>query len=108
MSQDVLSEFDKGNSVSQTAERTRLRGVRRLHERHILRRERLHRVLHILGFLPEHYDESIDFVKNLGQYKENTEPKLVYRTNLETLHTEFLFQQWRIQAANATLVSPNL
>ena len=34
MSQDILSDFGKGNSVSQTAERTRLRSTRRLRERH--------------------------------------------------------------------------
>ena len=32
MPQDILGEFDKGNSVSQTAERTRLRSARRLRE----------------------------------------------------------------------------
>ena len=47
----TLSDFDRGNSISQTAERTRLRGVRHLLERCLLRRERLHRVLDILGFL---------------------------------------------------------
>lgn len=35
MSQDVLGNFDKGNSVSQTAERTKFRGVRRLRERYL-------------------------------------------------------------------------
>ncbi|MBS1622211.1 MAG: type II CRISPR RNA-guided endonuclease Cas9 [Bacteroidetes bacterium] len=78
MSQDILGEFDKGNSVSQTAERTRYRSVRRLRERHLLRRERLHRVLNVLGFLPEHYAKAIDFEKRLGKFKEETEPKLAY------------------------------
>ena len=55
MSQDILDTFGKGQSYSQTAERTRYRGVRRLYQRDNLRRERLHRVLNILGFLPEHY-----------------------------------------------------
>lgn len=41
----VLGDFDKGNSKSQTADRTQSRGVRRLYERARLRRERLHRVL---------------------------------------------------------------
>lgn len=45
MSQDILGKFDSGVSISQTAERTGFRGVRRLRERHLLRRERLHRVL---------------------------------------------------------------
>lgn len=43
----VLGDFDKGNSISQTSERTRLRGARRLRERQLLRRERLHKVLNI-------------------------------------------------------------
>jgi CRISPR-associated endonuclease Csn1 len=86
MSQDILGDFDKGNSVSQTAERTRLRSVRRLRERHLLRRERLHRVLHILQFLPEHYTSQIDFRKNLGKFLKDTEPKLAYQNG------DFLFR----------------
>ena len=78
MSQDVLGNFGKGNSISQTAERTNYRGIRRLRERHLLRRERLHRVLNILGFLPEHYASKIDFEKRFGQFLEGTEPKLAY------------------------------
>ncbi len=87
MSQDVLSDFAKGVTQSQTAERTRLRGVRRLRERHLLRRERLHRVLHHLDFLPEHYDQNIDFEKRLGQFHKGTEPKLAYNEN------GFIFQE---------------
>jgi len=78
MSQDILGEFGKGNSVSQTAERTGYRGVRRLRERFLLRRERLHRVLNVLSFLPEHYASQIDFENRFGKFKEETEPKLVY------------------------------
>ena len=48
MDQGILGEFERGNKVSQTAERTGFRGIRRLRERHLLRRERLHRVLHLL------------------------------------------------------------
>ncbi|MDR1631937.1 MAG: type II CRISPR RNA-guided endonuclease Cas9 [Dysgonamonadaceae bacterium] len=78
MGQDILGNFNKGNSVSQTAERTGFRGIRRLRERHLLRRERLHRILHILGFLPEHYEKYIDFEKRLGQFINEAEPKLAY------------------------------
>lgn len=78
MSQDILGEFGKGNSVSQTAERTFYRSTRRLRERHLLRRERLHRVLNILGFLPEHYVSEIDFEKRLGQFRKDCEPKIAY------------------------------
>ncbi|MFT4018303.1 MAG: HNH endonuclease domain-containing protein [Agriterribacter sp.] len=87
MSQDILGEFGKGNSVSQTAERTRYRSVRRLRERHLLRRERIHRVLNVLGFLPEHYAAEIDFEKRLGKFKEETEPKLAYKSK------EFIFKK---------------
>ncbi len=86
MGQDILGDFGKGNSVSQTAERTGYRGTRRLRERHLLRRERLHRVLHLLGFLPEHYDAQIDFEKRFGKFIPETEPKLAYSNK------NFLFQ----------------
>lgn len=87
MSQDQLSDFQKGNTISQTSERTKFRSTRRLRERHLLRRERLHRVLHVLNFLPEHYSASIDFEKHLGQFKDESEPKLAYANK------EFLFKQ---------------
>ena len=78
MDQGVLGDFEKGNTVSQTAERTTYRSMRRLRERHLLRRERLHRVLHILGFLPPHYDAQIDFTKRYGKFIDNAEPKIAY------------------------------
>lgn len=78
MSQDILGEFGKGNSVSQTASRTGYRGVRRLRERFLLRRERLHRVLNVIQFLPESYASQIDFEKRFGKFKQEIEPKLAY------------------------------
>lgn len=78
MSQDILGEFNKGNSISQTAERTTFRSVRRLRERHLLRRERLHRILNILGFLPQHYAAQIDFQTRLGKFHVEKEPKIAY------------------------------
>lgn len=78
MDQGILGDFEKGNTVSQTAERTFYRSTRKLRQRHLLRRERLHRVLHILGFLPTHYDKQIDFSKRYGKFVDNTEPKLAY------------------------------
>ncbi|MEQ5789762.1 CRISPR-associated protein Csn1 [Muricauda sp. NFXS6] len=91
MSADVLGKFDAGQSISQTAERTGYRGVRRLYQRDNLRRERLHRVLNILGFLPEHYAQQIDFEKRLGQFKEGKEVKLNYRPNADGKY-EFIFK----------------
>ncbi len=66
MSQDVLDKFGQGQSHSQTAERTSYRGVRRLRQRGLLRRERLHRVLNILNALPVHYADKIDFQNKKG------------------------------------------
>lgn len=78
MNQKKLGDFGQGTSVSQTAERTEARGARRIRERNLLRRERLHRVLNILDFLPEHFQNKIDFKERLGQFKNDAEPKLVY------------------------------
>ena len=91
MSQDILGKFDSGNSISQTAERTGYRGVRRLRERHLLRRERLHRVLHIMGFLPKHFEKHIDFDNKLGKFISDTEPKLVWKET-ENGSFDFIFK----------------
>ncbi|MDR0801802.1 type II CRISPR RNA-guided endonuclease Cas9 [Fluviicola sp.] len=97
MSQDILGNFDAGNSVSQTAARTGFRGTRRLYERHHQRRERLHRVLNVLGFLPEHYANQIDFEKRLGQFIEETEPKIAWKESWNEQKNkndfEFIFQE---------------
>ena len=69
----MIGDFNKGNSISQTAERTRLRGIRRLSERYLLRRERLHRILDILGFLPSHFAQDLD---RHGKIVKGKEPKL--------------------------------
>ena len=78
MDQGILGDFEKGNTVSQTAERTFYRSTRKLRQWHLLRRERLHRVLHILGFLPPHYDKQIDFSKRYGKFIGDIEPKIAY------------------------------
>ena len=89
MSQDILGDFNRGNSISQTAERTRLRMVRRLHERTLLRRERLLRILKIMGFLPEHFAKQIN---GYGKFSNDSEPKLPWHKN-ELGGYEFLFQE---------------
>lgn len=71
----IMGDFDKGNSISQTAERTRLRGVRRSIERSLLRRERLHRVLRLMNFLPKHYEKCLD---RYGKFMKNEEPKIAW------------------------------
>lgn len=71
----ILGDFAKGNTKSSTSDRTNFRGVRRLHERYLLRRERLLRVLDVLDFLPKHYSEQID---KYGHFLNNAEPKLAW------------------------------
>lgn len=94
MSQDVLGNFDKGISESEAKKRTGYRGIRRLRERSLLRRERLHRVLHVMGFLPSHYDSLIGWDKNrpatLGKFLDNSEPKLAWCRD-ESGRMRFLF-----------------
>ena len=88
MSADILGDFEKGNSISQTAERTRMRMARRLHERALLRRERLLRVLCLMGFLPKHFADKIN---RYGKFTDESEPKLAWRKNIEGKY-EFIFQ----------------
>ena len=94
MSQDILGNFAVGNSVSQTAERTAFRSVRRLRERHLLRRERLLRVLHLIGFLPAHYDASIGWDKadyrTFAKFKNIAEPKIAWKSDEQGNRT-FIF-----------------
>jgi len=90
MDQGTMDDFGKGITKSQTADRTEYRGVRRLRQRHLLRRERLHRVLNIIGALPEHYKNAIDFKDRKGQFNPETEIKLPYKQISNQF--EFLFK----------------
>lgn len=91
MDQAALGEFERGNTKSQTAERTTFRSIRRLRERSLLRRERLLRVLNVLGFLPDHFAEEIDFERHPGQYLGESEPNIAYRKNITIGKPEFIF-----------------
>lgn len=85
----MQGDFAKGNSVSQTKDRTKFRGARRLVERHLLRRERLHRVLVIMNILPGHYAESLD---RYGKFKAGVECRLPWR-NDEAGKPQFIFME---------------
>ncbi len=85
----MQSDFAKGNTVSQTSNRTDYRGVRRLRERHLLRRERLHRVLSLMGFLPQHYAEALT---RYGKFKEGVECRLPWATDTDGT-PKFLFKE---------------
>lgn len=85
----TLGSFNKGISVSPTKDRTDKRSTRRMIERCHQRRERLHRVLRILGFLPEHYDGALD---RYGKIKEGEEPKLAWSMDKDGKY-QFLFME---------------
>lgn len=76
MDEGVLGDFDRGNTKSQTKDRTDKRGARRLLERYLLRRERLLRVLKLMKFLPEHFAININ---EYGKFIDDSEPKLAWR-----------------------------
>lgn len=108
MSQDILGKFDAGQTISQTAERTNFRSTRKLYHRSRLRRERLHRVLNIMGFLPKHYANDIDFENKLGQFKPNVEPKLAYK-EVSPNKFEFIFiDSFNEMVEDLRLHQPNL
>ena len=76
-----LGDFAKGNTISQTKERTEYRGGRRLRERCLLRRERLFRILDIMGFLPPHFAEELT---RYGKFKNaDKEPKIAWKKDNE-------------------------
>ena len=107
MSADILGEFEKGNSISQTAERTTFRGTRRLLERNLQRRERLLRVLKLMKFLPEHFGSQID---KYGKFIDDSEPKIawtkgidgkfqfIFKTSFEEMLTDFVKNQPQLVA----------
>ena len=89
MTADVLGKFESGTTISQTKDRTEKRMARRLRERGLLRRERLLRVLNLMGFLPKHFANKIS---RYGKFIDDSEPKIAWRKNADG-KTEFVFQK---------------
>ena len=92
MDAETMKNFNNGITQTQTSERTRLRGVRRLLERSLLRRERIHRLLNTMNYLPPHYAEKIDFVNRLGKFIGEEEPKYAYMVD-EDGKFQFIFKE---------------
>ncbi|NLL28269.1 MAG: hypothetical protein GX259_05695 [Bacteroidales bacterium] len=91
-----IGDFERGGKIkSSAAQRTEKRGARRLNERYLLRRDRLHLVLDLLDALPTHYKLEIDFTNSkgekCGQFKTNKEPKLAYLPKHKSERAKFLF-----------------
>ncbi|MDI1233971.1 MAG: HNH endonuclease domain-containing protein [bacterium] len=78
-----IANFESGSKTeSAAAVRTTKRSPRKLNERYLLRRDRLHCILNLLNSLPEHYKLSITFEnskgKRSGKFKKGVEEKLAY------------------------------
>lgn len=100
-----IGKFGEGAAiVSAAATRTEKRGPRRLNERFLLRRDRLHLVLNLLEALPKHYKLDIDFMnakgEKSGQFKLNKEPKLAYLPKQNNKKASFLFRNSYIEMLN--------
>ncbi|MGL4518660.1 MAG: type II CRISPR RNA-guided endonuclease Cas9 [Phocaeicola sp.] len=103
----TLGDFEQGNSKSQTADRTKFRGTRRLRERHLLRRERLHRVLTLLEALPSHYAEELNrYGKMISEtkiaWKEESDKKrlFLFQSSYEEMLQDFKHNQPALVADN--------
>lgn len=86
-----LSKYENGKLQSPASVRTGHRGMRRRYERKKLRRERLLRVLNVLGFLPGHFRSQIDFAAHPGSFIPGCFPLLPYRKGTDG-KPEFVFK----------------
>lgn len=78
--------------------------ARRMNERFQLRRERLNRVLNIMGFLPEHYARALD---RYGKLNEESNTTIAWRSK-EDGKNEFIFYpslKWHLFLRSATQIS---
>lgn len=97
MNAGEINDFESNGKIrSAAAQRRESRTPRRMNERFILRRDRLHLVLNLLNTLPKHYKLEIDFTnakgKKSGQFKSNRETKLAYLPKPKDRKAEFLFK----------------
>lgn len=92
-----ISKFENGGKLKSSAsERTDNKSIRKNKARFLLRRDRLHCILNLLGMLPDHYKLDIEFVdrngKRSGKIKKGREPKLAYYPD-ESGKMQFLFKE---------------
>lgn len=78
-----IAKFESGAKIDSAAAQRRIkRSPRKLNERYLLRRDRLHCVLNLLNSLPAHYKLSIEFENEKGirsgRFKKGVEEKLAY------------------------------
>lgn len=108
MTGDVMTDFAKGKLQSAASQRTAFRNVRKNIERVKQRRYRLLQVLHILGFLPQHFSQQIDFVNHRGHFIDEAEPLLPYRCDASGRHTFIFEESFREMLADFAIHQPQL
>lgn len=96
MNSAEIGDFEASGKIKSTASiRTSYRGGRRLNERFILRRERLHLILNLLNSLPNHYKKNIELLnengKRSGKFIKNTQPKIAYNLKSKNKY-DFVFK----------------
>lgn len=95
-SADVLGKFESGQAISETASRRQARMMRRMIMRRQLRRSRLLRILHLLEWLPEHFDAAHCWEKGeevgMGFQHADREEKIAWTTDA-TGQSVFLFEE---------------
>lgn len=99
-----IAKFESGVKIESTAAKRRAqRSPRKLNERYLLRRDRLHCILNLLNMLPEHYKLSIEFEnekgKRSGKFKRGIEEKLAYYKD-DKGKFKFLFEDAYYQMEN--------
>ena len=108
-----IAKFESGAKISSTAaQRTEKRTPRKLNERFLLRRDRLHCILNLLNTLPTHYKLTIEFEnekgKRSGKFKKGEEVKLAYVKD-ENGKNQFLFMDaYKRMEADFMLSHPEL
>ena len=113
MDASEIAKFESGAKLLSTAaQRTERRTPRKLNERYLLRRDRLHCVLDLLKTLPPHYKLSIEFEnekgKRSGRFKKGTEEKIAYFKD-ENDRDQFLFMDaYKKMEADFKLRHPEL
>lgn len=108
-----IKTYESGGKLkSKAAQKTEDKITRKLNERYLLRRDRLHCVLNILKALPEHYKISIDFKTDKGlrngKFKKETEVKLAYLKNSKGKYDFLFMDSYKEMVQEFKKYQPNL
>ncbi len=108
-----ISKFETGGKLpSNASQKTTDKTVRKLNERFLQRRDRLHCVLNLLKTLPDHYKVTIDFETEKGfrsgRFKKGLEEKLAYMENVNGKSTFIFMDAYKEMEAEFKIKQPYL